>query len=108
MLAITNAQSSDAGPYHLVVTNVSGSVTSSVAMLRVLVPSRIENIAHGDSTLTFSISTLTNLSYTVEFKDTLDDPVWTALQTFGGTGDVFSITNFTTNSMMRFFRLRIE
>jgi hypothetical protein len=41
-LALTNVQTTDAGSYMVVVTNVAGSVTSAVAVLRVLVPPAIQ------------------------------------------------------------------
>jgi hypothetical protein len=106
-LTITNARAADAGTYHVVVTNPSGSTTSSVAMLRVLLPTRVEGLAHSDSGLAFRFATITNLNYTVEFKNTLNDLTWTPLQMLGGTGDFLSFTNSTTNAM-GFFRVRVE
>jgi T5SS/PEP-CTERM-associated repeat protein len=106
-LTISNAQSADAGPYYVVVSNSSGSVTSSVAMLRVLVPTEVQASLIG-SELVFGFSTTSNLDYTVEFKNTLDDASWTPLETIPGTGGFLSVTNFTTNSATRFFRLRVD
>ena len=45
-------------------------------------------------------------TYAVEYKDDLAAPLWTPLQTNTALGDTLSITNATTNSSQRFFRLR--
>ncbi len=38
ILALTNVQTNDAGPYQVVITNAAGSITSTVATLTVIVP----------------------------------------------------------------------
>jgi T5SS/PEP-CTERM-associated repeat protein len=60
------------------------------------------------SEMVFSFPSATGLVYTVEFKDTLDDPLWTPLPPLAGDGSVMSVTNFVTGSPARFFRLRVE
>ena len=45
-------------------------------------------------------------TYAVEYKDDLAAPLWTPLQTNTALGDSLSLTNATTNSSQRFFRLR--
>ena len=107
-LTITNAQSSDAGSYHVLVTNLSGAVTSSVVTLRVLVPNQIVISPTLDQQLVFNFTSVTGLNYTLEFKNTLDEGPWSPLQTISGTGASLSITNFITNAPTRFFRLRVE
>lgn len=62
----------------------------------------------GGSEMVFSFPSATGFVYTVEFKDALDDLLWTALPSLAGDGTVLSVTNFVTGSPARFFRLRVE
>jgi len=59
-----------------------------------------------DGEFFFSFETTSGVSYDVQFKDALDASPWQVLQTVSGDGTLKSITDFTTNSAQRFFRLR--
>ncbi|HSH16479.1 MAG TPA: immunoglobulin domain-containing protein, partial [Verrucomicrobiae bacterium] len=70
VLVLADAQTSNAGPYHVVVANAFGSVASATATLNVLVPPRITNqssdrtVIQGNSALVGVIATGTApLSY---------------------------------------------
>ena len=66
VLTITNAQASDEGNYRVIVTNVYGAVTSSVATLTVIVPPLItqqptnQTVIQGNSA-TFIVSAVDGL-----------------------------------------------
>ena len=45
-------------------------------------------------------------NYAVDYKDDLNNPMWTPLWTNTAPGDSLSFTNATTNSLQRFFRIR--
>ncbi len=56
----------------------------------------------------FVFDTATGLTYEVQFKDSLDDPVWQTLQTVPGDGAQKFITNSVATPGQRFYRLRVE
>jgi sugar lactone lactonase YvrE len=78
---VTSAQQTDAGSYSVVVTNVLGSVTSSVAPLTVIVPPVITNqpisqtIPQGTcATFTVAASGTTPLTYQWQWNNTIYPP----------------------------------
>jgi hypothetical protein len=103
---ISNVQLTNMGGYFVVITNSSGSVTSSIASL----------IVHGDSAARLSlwavqtnafrlhISGLTNRPYVVQTTTNLDSPVdWLTVHTNTVS---FWYTNFpTTSDWRRFYRV---
>jgi uncharacterized delta-60 repeat protein len=112
VLTLANVQTNDAGNYTVVITNAFGSVTSSVAVLTVIMPSSI--------TLTSSVLTngvfksfFTNVSgvnFTVLTASNLSLPLsnWTEM---GSVTEIFSGQfQFTdpqaSNSPKRFYRVR--
>jgi uncharacterized lipoprotein YddW (UPF0748 family) len=104
----TNAQTADSGDYSVVVTNVAGSVTSSIATLLVVAPvpgefQLIERLPDGSVQLrweghpvfTYTLETSTNLWF------------WTTLAEVVSSNTVFEFTDLTgTNGPLRFYRLR--
>ena len=57
---------------------------------------------------TFSFATATGLTYEVQFKDTLADPIWRTLQAVPGDGTQHTVTNSIATPGQRFYRLRVE
>lgn len=104
----TNVQVADSGDYSVVVTNVAGSVTSSVATLVVVaaVPGEfrlIERLPDGSLQLrweghpvfTYTLETSTNLWF------------WTTLAQVVSSNTMFEFTDLAgTNGPLRFYRLR--
>jgi hypothetical protein len=108
-LLLTGVQSNQAGPYAVVVTNSSGSITSSVATLRVLVPPTINftGSSVSSSNVSFSVNSISGLSYTLQYKDNLTDAVWTSLLPgVSGNGNVIQLID-TNNPVLpsRFYRV---
>jgi hypothetical protein len=64
--------------------------------------------ALGGLDFTFTYDTAAGLTYEVQFKDSLDDPVWQTLQTVPGDGLQKTITNSIATSGQRFYRLRVK
>ncbi|HEX4646329.1 MAG TPA: hypothetical protein VH598_12055, partial [Verrucomicrobiae bacterium] len=58
--------------------------------------------------LTFSIQTAGGHTYTLEYKNSLTDPTWTALQTFNGDGSLKTITNALSAAPQRFYRVGVR
>lgn len=86
-LSLTNVQPAQAGDYTLVVTNASGSVTSAVATLTVLVPPQI--------TLAPPASVTNYTGDTVQFGVTGTGTEPLAFQWFKGNAPVLNATNST-------------
>ncbi|HXJ55386.1 MAG TPA: immunoglobulin domain-containing protein [Verrucomicrobiae bacterium] len=107
--SITNAQAAEAGDYRAVVSNSSGSVTSLVATLRVLIPVTITNATLAGTNFTFSWETEHGLDYAVEYKERLEASTWTPLFTRVGDGNLLTVTNAVSPlSPAGFYRVRVE
>jgi T5SS/PEP-CTERM-associated repeat protein len=107
-LTLLTAQAADAGSYHVVVSNAGGSVTSVVATLRVLVPPQVVTSRHAEDTFSLTIESLTGLNYVLEYKDTLDAPLWISLGTKAGTGSLLTLSDSPASHPARFYRVRVE
>ena len=97
------------GGYSVLVTNSIGSVTSVPAQLTVLPPPAFELDAINASggTISISLQSGTNRNYTLQYKNSLSDPLWTPmLPSLSGTGG--SIVLHDTNAVVspaRFYRV---
>jgi len=106
----TNAQSGNAGPYSVIVTNLAGAIASSNALLIVALPAlpghfdSLSLLPDGSLHLNLSGSPYTN--YILEFTSTWTN--WTPLATLSAPNGLFSYTDpFPTNAE-RFYRLRLS
>ena len=107
-LTLINVQATNAGIYGVVVSNGAGSVPSSNALLRVLVPPAIINPAQSGASFSFSFPSESALNYVVEYKKNLDDPGWTLLRNETGNGTVIPVTDTIGSDATRFYRIRVE
>jgi hypothetical protein len=103
-----NAQLSDAGPYTVVVSNLAGAVTSSVATLTVLSPPVIVVGPLNGTDFVFSFATIPGKTYIIQYKDVLSDPVWQTQGSVPGDGTVQFVTNSLSAGTSRFFRLSVQ
>jgi hypothetical protein len=106
---VAAASITNAGTYDVLVTNAFGSVTSTGAQLRVLVPPSIVNISASGSAMSISFGSVAALSYQLQYKNALNDTAWiTASPWIPGTGGVLMLqdTNGVTSS--RFYRISCE
>jgi hypothetical protein len=108
-----NVQTNDAGTYSVVVTNVAGSVTNSVA-LTVLVtnqpptqPGHFDAISRlADGAVQLSMSGTAGSNYILQW--TSDWVGWSNLCTVSGSNGLFwAVDPGVTNSGQRFYRLRL-
>jgi hypothetical protein len=111
-LVLANVQTNQAGDYSVVVTNLSGSVTSTVATLTVFQATTITEAAYDPLTgnIKFSFVTVPGSTYIVEYKDALDDPSWQTLRTIPGDGTVKTIEDPVRQPppSQRFYRVRTQ
>jgi hypothetical protein len=56
--------------------------------------------------ITLSLPTQAGVQYALEFKDSLDEPVWQPLSDIQGDGAVMMFTDSNPSPTSRFYRLR--
>jgi hypothetical protein len=89
--------------YQLSTTNGVLTVTNAP------VAPRITDISVSEANLlTLSFTTVAGGSYRIEYKHSLTDPAWTPLTTVTGSGNVMSITDDTTGTDSRFYRVVLQ
>jgi hypothetical protein len=108
ILTLSAVQPSDAGNYFVLVSNAAGSTTSGVATLRVLTAPTITAISHSGATAGISFTTGADLNYSVEYKDSVDAPNWSALSPVVGTGSVMTVLDPAASGPSRIYRVRVE
>lgn len=107
-LTLSDAQAADAGHYRVVVSNASGSVTSVVAILRVLLPPALATAQFSGGSFQVSSPSATGLNYVLESKERLDDPVWIPIVSAPGTGALLTLSDTAPWVPARFYRVRVE
>jgi hypothetical protein len=105
---LTNIQPDQAGNYNVVVSNPRGSVSSDSALVRVLVRTTIAPLIRTNGIAVILFTSVAGLQYTIEYKNTLDDPGWTVLDVRAGTGGPMEFRDTEAKVPTRFYRVRIE
>jgi hypothetical protein len=90
----------------LVVKRVSGSGQFSLVGNQIPAPVIIVGPANPNN-FTFSFASISGRTYVVQYKDSLDDPVWQLLQTIPGDGTTKVVNDPLTNSQ-RFYRIAMQ
>jgi hypothetical protein len=113
LLTITNAQPTNSGTYTVIVDNPGGSVTSSNAVLVVLLPIFGNIIAAGDGSFIFSGNGgLSNGTYFVLTSTNLVTPLalWTPIATnqFDSQGQFIFTNTALTNTPQLFYILQMQ
>ena len=109
-LTLSNVSPAQAGQYRLIVTNYFGSVTSTNAFLTVVpaVAGEIINPARVQQTFSLGISSQTGKSYTLEYTDSLSNPVWIQVTSVPGNGSIITLTDLGAAFPTRFYRVLIQ
>jgi len=107
-LVLTNVQPAIAGNYRVLVSNASRSVMSDIAVLTVVAPPTLAGVGFDGTKVSFTFNSVSNLVYTIEYKDALSDLAWNRLKTLTGDGGTVTIIEPPTNGTSRFYRLRID
>ena len=103
---LTNVSPGNAGSYAVIVTNSSGSITSSVAILAVAMPPSFNLSLIAPGTIQLSADAPTGLAYVVESATNLINPAWMPMLTNNTGND--GVVNFqagTTGATLQFYRL---
>ncbi len=105
-LTITGAVPGDATSYTVVVTNAFGSVTSAPpAMLTVVTPVQIQLPLLTGTNFTFSFSTVSPQSYTVQQNTNLATTNWTFYTNITGNGSLYQFLAPVGSNRQQFFRV---
>jgi hypothetical protein len=109
MLAIADVQAANAGSYTVAVGNQADAITSNPAILKVLASSIITRVTETGTTASITFTTVSGLTYTVQYKNHLDDSVWTPiLPAVSGNGSPMTVNDTAATAGTRFYRVRIE
>jgi hypothetical protein len=107
-LNISHVQATDFAPYTALVSNAGGSVLSEVASLTLAVSPAIGSPGFASGACTFSFPTELGPAYLVEFKYSLDDPLWQMLTNVPGTGAPVTITDNDPANPAKFYRIQVQ
>jgi hypothetical protein len=106
---ITNAQSTNAGGYDVIITNNYGSVTSAVAVLTVNLPvvtnAPVITVSGGPLQLAFPAQSA--FRYYVEYKTLLTDASWQQLTNLPGANGPLLVP-LQAPPGTRFYRVRVQ
>ena len=95
------------GPYTVIVSDGSSSITSSEATLTLAAAPTTGSPARYGNDFALMISTEYGPSYVLDYKSALTNAVWTPVSTNLGTGTVLTITNTSTDAQ-GFYRVRLQ
>ena len=105
-MVIANVQFPDAGGYTVVVTNDSGSVTSSVAQLTVVNPGRFTNLSYSPA-MGFSFlfrDAILGRSYRIQRSPSMAEDSWVDWQSFTYTEPIYLTDMGAAGAERRFYR----
>jgi hypothetical protein len=106
---VANAQTTNGGAYSVVVANSEAGVTSSNALLRVLVAATLAQISYVPPNFQITFQSQPALTYTLEFKNSLGQTNWTSLPpSLTGTGAALTLTDPAAVGTNRVYRVRVE
>lgn len=108
VLALENITPADLGDYTLTITNACGAITTVAATLStepVAAPVilRVQFVGGG---FQLAFGTKVDLTYIVEFKNSLTEPSWAALETVVGDGQEQIVSDLGPLPTTRFYRVR--
>jgi PKD repeat protein len=83
-----------------------GNSTNEISGVAFGTPVLLDSIS-GPGEFAFAFETVPGVSYRVQFKDAIDDPLWQTLQTVPGDGALQIITNIIATPAQRFYRLSV-
>jgi hypothetical protein len=107
-LTLTNVQAANAGPYTVVVTNFSGSVTSDVAVLTVGTSGFTLSITRSNTFVRLSWNAVVGRDYQVQYKSNLVAGPWSNLPpVVNATSTAASAVDQIGSSPRKFYRVEL-
>ena len=96
------------GNYQVVITNASGSVTSSVATLNLQLPPVMPSFTASNSVVLFNWGAVSNQMYQLQYATNLIAPVWTDLGSpVTATSNAAATADVVGAGSERFYRIRL-
>jgi len=110
VLTLNNVTAVNAGSYSVIVTNASGSATSSNAILIVVnaAPAISASVNVSDNSLNLTFTTQTGPNYYLQYEDSLTATNWQTLTNVAGTGGSLTLNIPTATPALRYFRLMVQ
>lgn len=84
------------------------SIKAFASLTGPALPVTIGSLTYGGGTVSFSFLTQAGHSHYVEYKTSLLDASWTALQTVAGSGSTANVIDNGANGATRFYRVRTQ
>jgi uncharacterized repeat protein (TIGR03803 family) len=108
ILSLTNLTAASAGDYSVIVNNALGSVTSSNAVLAVVLPPAFQFAGQADGLLTLVWSALPGQQYQLQSTTNLGLPSWTnAGPALTASSTTLSVTNSIGSNSQQFYRIEL-
>lgn len=96
-------------PTSYVRTDPAGKLwDTNIWNLAVIVAPTISKPKLTGTTFTLSASTQAGFNYILEFKNSLNDSIWTPIQTNSGNGGLITLTNAGVSGPSRFYHVRVQ
>jgi uncharacterized repeat protein (TIGR01451 family) len=89
-------------------TDSGGLTANCQAVVTVVVPVQLTGASYTGGNFSASFQTATGFNYTVEYKNNLNDPLWTTLTVIAGDGTLKSFTDIGPLPPMRFYRVSAD
>jgi hypothetical protein len=109
---IPNTTIENAGRYSVIVSNQFGLAISQPASLRVLLPANLLSLTYSRSNVFLTFSTVSNLLYSVDYKDDIFSSEWLPLRRKAvlllGTGIPITVQDSDATNYERFYRIKVE
>src|SRR5206468_3243210 len=107
-LTLQNLTTNAAGSYSVIISSPYGSVTSSPAALAIFPPPIIQGLIQTGNQFIFTWSTISNLTYQLQYATNLVPPNWIDLGSYiTATNNSISTTDTISVDAQRFYRIRL-
>ena len=106
-LTITALTTNEVGDYTVTCTSLCGSITTTPATISMepAVLPVLYNLNVAEGGFNFSVDTRIGFNYLVEYKNDLNDPAWTPLNTLPGSGQTEKILDSGPLPKMRYYHV---
>jgi uncharacterized repeat protein (TIGR03803 family) len=106
ILTLTNVSLADSGNYSVMVSNSLGSVTSSNALLTVVIQPVFQTVAATNGTITLNWSALTGLKYQLQSNADLSSANWNNLgSVITATNGIVTVSDIIGTNTQRYYRV---
>jgi uncharacterized repeat protein (TIGR03803 family) len=105
ILTVTNASFADTGNYSVVVSNSLGSVTSSNALLTVVLQPAFQSITQSNGAITLVWNAINGQKYQLQSTSNLASTNWFTLDTITATNSIVTASDVIGTNAQMFYRI---